>query len=54
MSNWPKREDGTNKTIGQMTRDERREQFAASANRIKAEMAAGHSKPWLYAQHPED
>lgn len=47
MNGWPKREDGTNKTMGEMTRDERRAQFKASIVRIKVEMEAGYSKPWL-------
>jgi hypothetical protein len=37
MSNWPKREDGTNKTMGEMTKEERREQTTASLLRLKAE-----------------
>lgn len=37
MSNWPKREDGSNKTVGEMTSEEKREVFKASAARLKAE-----------------
>lgn len=37
MSDWPKRPDGRNKKVGEMTPDERREVFAASAKRLAAE-----------------
>ncbi len=30
---WPKRDDGSNKTVGEMTPDERREVFKRSAER---------------------
>lgn len=38
MTIWPKRPDGTNKTMGEMTPEERREQFEAAAQRLKAEL----------------
>jgi hypothetical protein len=34
---WPKRPDGSNKTMGEMTSEERRVQFAAACQRVKAE-----------------
>lgn len=36
--NWPKHEDGRLKKIGEMTQDEARGVFKASAQRIKAEI----------------
>lgn len=33
-STWPKRDDGSNMTIGEMTPGQRREQIAASTRRI--------------------
>lgn len=36
MTNWPTNEDGSNKTIGQMTESERKEVFAASSTRVKS------------------
>jgi len=36
MTNWPTNEDGSKKTIGQMTAAERKEVFAASTTRVKA------------------
>lgn len=36
--NWPKRANGTNKTIGEMTRDEKDAVFAGAAARLRAEM----------------
>lgn len=36
MTNWPTRPDGSNKTFGEMTAAEQREQLAASNKRIKA------------------
>ena len=36
-STWPKRPDGSNMTIGEMTPEQRREQFRRSVLRIKAE-----------------
>lgn len=38
MTTWPKHPNGANKKIGEMTEAEKREQFAAAANRIKREM----------------
>ena len=38
MSTWPKRPDGTNKTMGEMTPEERREQMEAAVLRLKAEL----------------
>jgi hypothetical protein len=35
--NWPKRPDGSNKTVGEMTPAEKREQFAKAAKRVQAE-----------------
>jgi len=35
---WPTRADGTNKTVGEMTPDERRAAFAEAAERVKQEM----------------
>lgn len=35
MSEWPKHEDGTNKTIGEMTEDERRPLIRAAFLRSK-------------------
>ena len=37
MTDWPKHPDGRNKKMGEMTPDERREQFRASLARLKAE-----------------
>jgi hypothetical protein len=34
---WPKRPDGSNKTMGEMTPAERRAQFTAACQRLKAE-----------------
>jgi hypothetical protein len=34
MTTWPKNADGTNKRMGDMTREEQREQIAASTRRI--------------------
>ena len=34
---WPKHADGSNKKVGEMTAAERREVFAASAQRVAAE-----------------
>lgn len=42
MSNWPKRDDGTNKTIGEMTAEERRAAFSASVERLRAEFSNPH------------
>lgn len=36
MSTWPKHPDGSNKTIGEMTREEAQEQIRLSALRLKA------------------
>lgn len=33
---WPTRPDGTNKTMGEMTPEERREQWAGAVDRYKA------------------
>ena len=38
MTDWPKHADGTPKKVGEMTREEQRVVFAASAQRIKAEL----------------
>lgn len=35
---WPTRADGTNKTMGEMTKEERREQVKASIERTKYEL----------------
>lgn len=37
MSDWPKRPDGSNKTVGEMTREERSAVFKAATARLKAE-----------------
>jgi hypothetical protein len=36
--NWPKHSDGTNKTMGEMTSEERREQWKKGAERLKKEL----------------
>jgi hypothetical protein len=36
--NWPKHADGSNKSIGQMTPEERRAVFSAAGKRLQAEM----------------
>lgn len=41
---WPKHPDGTNKTLGEMSKEERRQQVAKSVERVAAEFA-GKSKP---------
>jgi hypothetical protein len=38
MADWPKRPDGTNKTMGEMTPEERKAQVQASLGRLKAEL----------------
>lgn len=43
---WPKRDDGTNKNMGEMTPAERREQWQAAVDRYKArniEIISQHS-----------
>lgn len=37
--NWPKRPDGTNKTMGEMSREEQREQWRKSAQRVGREFS---------------
>lgn len=39
QSTWPKRPDGTNMTMGEMTKEQRREQTRAAVGRLKAEFA---------------
>jgi hypothetical protein len=36
---WPTRPDGTNKTFGEMTREEQRVQMKAAGRRLEAEFA---------------
>lgn len=36
---WPTRADGTNKTVGEMTPDERRRVFAEAAARLQREFS---------------
>lgn len=36
MSTWPTHPDGTNKTVGEMTKEERREVMRAAAERMAA------------------
>lgn len=36
--NWPKRPDGSNKTVGEMTPEEKRAAFQGAAQRVKAEL----------------
>ena len=43
MANGPKREDGSNKTMGEMNADERREQIKASTKRIMDEGIGKHT-----------
>jgi hypothetical protein len=38
MSTWPKRPDGSNMTMGEMTPEQRREQMRLAAQRVKAKM----------------
>ncbi len=40
MGKWPTRADGQNKTVGEMTPEERREVIAAAAQRVKAQFEA--------------
>jgi len=44
MSNWPTREDGSNKTIGEMTEEERRPLLRAAFLRSKIGDVAPHLK----------
>jgi len=37
MNNWPTDENGKNKRVGDMTREEQRAVFAASCKRLQAE-----------------
>jgi hypothetical protein len=39
QSTWPKRADGTNMTMGEMTPEQQREQVRASVGRLKAEFS---------------
>jgi hypothetical protein len=38
MSDWPKHPDGTNKKMGEMTREESRKIVAAACERLRAEI----------------
>lgn len=43
-SKWPKHPDGRNKKMGEMTKEERREQFRASTVRVLTGMGATEIK----------
>ncbi len=44
MSTWPKHPDGTNKTMGEMTPEERREQTMLSCERLRKKFEAALTK----------
>ncbi|MGD9670275.1 MAG: hypothetical protein AB7U75_14755 [Hyphomicrobiaceae bacterium] len=39
MSNWPKHEDGSNKKVGEMTREERRGVFKDACAKLQGQFA---------------
>ena len=42
---WPKREDGSNKSLGEMTPEERRAQLKAAVERFKVKHAQAATAP---------
>jgi len=42
MTEWPKRPDGSNMTMGEMTAEQRLVQWRAAATRFKAEIEQPH------------
>lgn len=52
---WPKRPDGTNKTMGEMTREERRAQWKDAAERARVTFSDPRIRAAIEATtHPAD